>query len=94
MGSSLPAGILREIEAEEHFFAFDSDTVIVMVSDGIGDIAIKNNDLDGWLEDELMSMGTSNPQIIASKLMKKAVSLQDGVVHDDMTVVALSIQKV
>lgn len=93
-GGSLPAGILREIEAEDHFFAVNSDTVIVMVSDGIGDISLKNKDLDGWLEDELISLDTSNPQIIASKLMKKAVSLQRGVVHDDMTIVALSIQKV
>ncbi len=93
-GSSLPAGILKEIEVENHYLAVNGDTIIVMVSDGIGDIALKNKEHDGWLEEELMSFSTSNPQIIATKLMKKAMTLQEGIVHDDMTVVVVSIKKV
>lgn len=93
-GYSLPAGILKEIEIENRYLSINNDTLIVMLSDGIGDIAIKNKDLDGWIEKELMSLTTSNPQIIASQLMKKAIKLQQDKVHDDMTVIVIGVNNV
>ncbi len=92
-GYSLPAGILKDIEIENHYLSVNTDTLIVMLSDGIGDIAIKNKDMDGWIEKELSNITTDNPQIIASQLMKKAVKLQNGRVHDDMTVIVIGVNR-
>ena len=93
-GSSLPAGILREIEVEKHFLSITGDTVIVIMSDGVADISLKNPACDGWVEKELESVNTANPQIIATRLIDKAVRLQKNQVHDDMTVAVLSVKKV
>jgi len=93
-GTGLPAGILREIEIESRLLSISSDTLIILISDGVADISLKNTKLDGWIEKELLKINTTNPQIIASRLIEKAVSLTDGIVHDDMTVIALQVKKV
>ena len=93
-GSSLPAGILREIEVEKHFLSITGDTIIALMSDGVADICLKNPECDGWIENELKFLNTSNPQIIATRLMDKATKLQKNQVHDDMTVVVTSVRKV
>lgn len=91
---SLPAGILKDIECEKHYMSFDSDTLIVLASDGVADIELKDPKYEGWITNELLHLGTTNPQIIASKLCQKAQSLQSGNVSDDMTVIVLDIKKV
>lgn len=90
---SLPAGILKDIETENHYMSIDSDTMVVLVSDGISDIELKNKDTRGWLKNELMKLKTNNPQIIASKLCERAAKLQEGSINDDMTVIVLNIKK-
>ena len=92
--TSLPAGILKDIEAESHYMSIDSDTVVVLVSDGIADIELKNSNYTGWLDEELKKLKTTNPQIIASKICSGAQKLQENDISDDMTVIVLSIKKV
>jgi stage II sporulation protein E len=92
--TGLPAGIVREIDVEKHFLSISGDTLILIISDGVADISLKNPACEGWLEKELASVDTSNPQIIASRIMKKASTLVKNQIHDDMTVVAVSIKKV
>ncbi len=92
-GSSLPAGILRDPKAERHMLAIDSDTVIVMMSDGIADIALKNPEHEGWIEKEILALDSSNPQIIAGKLLESAIRLAGRTVHDDMTLLVGCITK-
>lgn len=93
-GGNLPVGILREVQSDKHMMPINSDTVVVMLSDGVGDIALKNEKLSGWIESTLEEIQSSNPQLIASKLMKRALSLQNGEANDDMTIMVLSIKKV
>ena len=92
--ASLPAGILIDTDAETHHFSIDSDTVIVLMSDGIADIELKYPQYEGWIESELEKINTSNPQLLATKLVERASALVDNKIFDDMTVVAVSIQKV
>ena len=93
-GTSLPAGILRDIEVEKHFLSVTDNTIILIMSDGISDIALKNPALEGWIEKELETINTTNPQIIATKIMDKASRLLKNSIHDDMTVIAVSVKKV
>ncbi len=90
---SLPAGILREAKAEKHMLPIASDCVVVLVSDGVADIALKNQEHSGWLEKELSGLAASNPQIIAAKLLDTALRLTDNTAADDMTVIAACISK-
>ena len=93
-GASLPAGIVREIDVEKHYLSITGDTVILIMSDGIADISLKYPAYDGWIEKELESIESINPQIIASRIMRKASSLLNEQIHDDMTVIAVSVKKV
>ncbi|MBO7288713.1 MAG: SpoIIE family protein phosphatase, partial [Clostridia bacterium] len=93
-GTSLPAGILRDIEVEKHFLSVTDNSVILLMSDGIADIALKNPSLEGWIERELENIDTTNSQIIATKIMDKASRLLKNSIHDDMTVIAVSVKKV
>ncbi len=90
---SLPAGILREIEIEKHMLSIDSDTLVVLMSDGVADIELKSPENEGWIEKELLRLDTSNPQIIAAKLLETAYKLENKVSHDDMTVLCACISK-
>ncbi len=93
-GGNLPVGILREVQSDKHMIPINSDTIVVMLSDGVADISLKNEKLHGWIEHSLNSIQSTNPQLIASKLMERALSLQSGEASDDMTVMVLSIKKV
>lgn len=91
---SLPAGILTETEPEKHMLSFESDTVIILMSDGVADIALKHPQREGWIENELKKItpGT-NPQIIASRILDTAIKLEEGKTRDDMTVIAACLFK-
>ena len=92
-GKSLPAGILTEAKAEKHMLPIDSECVVILVSDGIADIALKNENCSDWLEKELLGISNSNPQIIAGKILETAYLLDGKNASDDMTVIAACIEK-
>ncbi len=93
-GESLPAGILKEAEPEKHMLPIESDTVVVLMSDGVADIALRNKNHEGWIEKTLLSVNVTNPQLIAGKLLEVAYSLENRENHDDMTVLVGYISKV
>ena len=93
-GESLPAGILKEAEAEKHMLPIESDTVVVLMSDGVADIALRNKEHEGWIEKTLLSLNVTNPQLIAGKLLEVAYRLENRENHDDMTVLVAYISKV
>jgi len=90
-GKNLPAGILKEIDIEKHMLPIDSDTIVVMVSDGVGDTAIRTNENEGWIEEELRRIDSKNPQIIAARIMECAYRLENNTPKDDMTVLVACI---
>lgn len=92
-GASLPAGILKEAHAEKHMLPIDSDTLVVLMSDGVADVALKDAAQEGWIEKELEKLSASNPQIIAGKLLESAIRRAGSSVHDDMTIVVGCISK-
>ena len=89
--SSLPVGILRDIEPEVHHFGAGEHTMVVMMSDGISNTVIKNK--NDWIEHELHSLNTHNPAVVAEKLMNKAIKTSGGRIEDDMTVAVAVIYK-
>ncbi|MBQ4526501.1 MAG: SpoIIE family protein phosphatase [Clostridia bacterium] len=92
-GKSLPIGILKDTGAQKHMLSIDSDTVVVMMSDGVADLALKNEAPEGWIEGELKKMNITNPQIMAGKLLERAVQYSKNDIHDDMTVLVAYIAR-
>ncbi len=87
--SSLPVGILNNIEVESISRELLEGDTLVMVTDGLLDV-VKNSQGD-WIEEYLRDTTTSDAQVLAEELVVKAKSLAKGVVPDDM--VALVIKK-
>ena len=89
--SSLPVGILSEINLERHNVKVKNGDFIIMVSDGIVD-AGKNNDFgENWLIYFLKKLTTTNPKEIANQILDRALELQLGSVEDDMTVLVTKV---
>lgn len=89
--SSLPVGILSEINLDRHNVKVKNGDFIIMVSDGIVD-AGKNNDFgENWLIYFLKKLTTTNPKEIANQILDRALELQLGEVDDDMTVLVTKV---
>lgn len=89
--SSLPVGILSEVNIDRHNVKIKDGDFIIMVSDGIVD-AGKNNDFgENWLIYFLKKLTTANPKEIANQILDRALELQLGDVEDDMTVLVTKV---
>ena len=89
--ASLPVGILHQIEIEPVKTALSPGDIVVMVSDGIVDAASQGFERENWIANFLRRTEGSNPQEIAEKILQQALTLADGNVRDDMTVLAAKI---
>ncbi len=85
--SSLPAGILDEIRPKHFSKKLDSDSLILMVSDGVEGASADSK----WLEKKLKTMETVNPHVLAEKVLELALYQSGGKAGDDMTVIATRI---
>ena len=89
--SSLPVGILSEVNLDRHNVKIKDGDFIIMVSDGIVD-AGKNNDFgENWLIYFLKKLTTANPKEIANQILDRALELKLGDVEDDMTVLVTKV---
>lgn len=86
---SLPVGILDTIEPKHIIRELPPDALIILVSDGIENASAD----DCWLEKRLQSINSSNPHIVADKILELALFHSGGKAKDDMTVIVSHIQK-
>lgn len=89
--SSLPVGILQQIEIQPLQSTVVADDFIVMVSDGIMDVPQSNLDKGNWLANFLRQAVTSDPQTLASRILAQARTMSGNRVSDDMTVLVAKI---
>lgn len=89
--SSLPIGIIQQIEIEPVKAAVVADDIIVMVSDGIADVPLRGTEKENWLANYLRRIDGGHPQEIADKILAKAKELSGGTTRDDMTVLVAKV---
>jgi stage II sporulation protein E len=90
--TSLPAGILDEIDVESQIVEFRNGDMIVMVSDGIVD---SNSELkERWVTKALREFDSGNPKDIADYLLNKAKEYSGSKQGDDMTVIVSKVLKI
>ncbi|WP_297133390.1 stage II sporulation protein E, partial [Terrisporobacter sp.] len=89
--SSLPIGILSDINLDRHNVKIKNGDYIIMVSDGIVDAGKNNNFGENWLIYFLKKLTTTNPKEIANQILDRALELQLGEVDDDMTVLVTKV---
>ena len=86
-GSSLPIGILEEMQPKIESRVFNDFDMFVFVSDGVSDTFDKFNNLKVFINDE----STINPQVLAEKILERTIELNGGECLDDLTVVCVRV---
>lgn len=89
--TTLPAGILEDIEIESEIVEFKNGDMVVMVTDGI--IDADKEAKEKWIIKLLREYDSVNPKEIADYILLKAKEKYGGKVKDDMTVAVLKIWK-
>jgi stage II sporulation protein E len=85
--SGLPIGVLEEMRPHITKRLIDPFDTIILLSDGISDAFDNKSDL----QDFINGLSSTNPQTIADEIMDRAKDLNNGIVKDDMTVLAVRI---
>lgn len=89
--TTLPAGILEDIEIESEIVEFKNGDMVVMVTDGI--IDADKEAKERWVVKLLGEYDSVNPKEVADYIMLKAKEKYGGKAKDDMTVAVLKIWK-
>lgn len=88
--SSLPIGILEQVEVNSEKRSLLPRDIILMVSDGVMEASREQNG-DEWIPRLLAQIGENDPQIIAQMVINRALSLAAGKPGDDMTAICLRL---
>lgn len=95
--SSLPIGILDNVQSEIASTRIRDGDIIVMITDGVMDNAHKGDKAEEWLTGTIGNLDTRNPQDMADKIMEAV--LREGTVDknklfgDDMTIMVSRVWK-
>ncbi|MHB1127636.1 MAG: stage II sporulation protein E [Bacillota bacterium] len=89
--SSVPIGILRNIELEASSHQLQEGDMLLIVSDGVLDNQRQSEDKEQWLMDLLVGLPRVNPQQAAEFLLEQALALDSGDTRDDMSVIVARI---
>lgn len=85
--SSLPIGILQNVEFDTSTLNIESGDVVVMVSDGVLMTGA------GWIESEIENCGGKTAKELSSRILEEAKRRSDPDRADDMTVLVARIKK-
>ncbi len=84
--SSLPIGILNNIEYEFFSKKFRNGDIIIMMTDGVFDTIENISDKKKWLLDLLITLDSNNPQDISDYIIENAKRESKNIIKDDMTI--------
>lgn len=91
--TSLPTGIMKDINVDTYDKDLEDGDIIIMCSDGILDSSIEYANRDLWLKYLLEDIQTDIPERIADIILKEATDNCVGKPRDDMSVIAIKVIK-
>ena len=89
--SSLPVGILNNLEPEIKTKKLYNEDIIIIVSDGVTDSKDCIVNKDEWIINFLSNIQSNNPNEIASLLFEETKNNYDGQLKDDVTIIVSKI---
>ena len=89
--TSLPVGILSNVDMELSKKKLEDGDLLIMVSDGVLDSMKDIVKKEEWIIHALTNISTNNPQEIADYLIEKAKENFEGQEKDDMTVLTARV---
>ncbi len=84
---ALPLGVVDKISPVTKKLVLGGGDIVVMFTDGISDSFASDKDIELFVKNSY----SSNPQIIADKLLQQAIENENGRSKDDMTVLAIKV---
>ena len=84
--TSLPVGILNNVDIESFGKRLNNGDIVVMMSDGVLDADKNMHEKENWIIEALRAFDSKNPQFIADELLNLAISKYGNRIEDDMTV--------
>lgn len=91
--SSLPIGILKEVDIYVYEEQVKSGDIIIMLSDGVLDANSDSDNKEEWLMDIIRNIDSVNPQTVADKVLDAALEVVPANKRDDMTVLTTKVWK-
>ncbi len=88
--SSLPVGILQELDVHRETFRLEDNDLIVLISDGMMDPSSTISEKE-WMQDLLKNSEGCNCQYLADTLLSQTTASLSGTPADDMTVLCLRL---
>ncbi|QZY54727.1 stage II sporulation protein E [Crassaminicella profunda] len=89
--TSLPIGILNNIDIESFGQRLNNGDFVVMMSDGVLDADTAIDEKEKWVMAALKKLSSKNPQSIADDLLDMAIKKYGNKIKDDMTVMVSKI---
>lgn len=90
--STLPVGILNQVDYEVITRKLNDGDFLIMVTDGVLD-CIPGDEKEKFLEEFILDLHMNNPQEIANTILNQALELNNWVPKDDMTVLVSGFWK-
>lgn len=91
--SVLPLGILPDIQASSHVFAFGDGDLLIQFTDGLSDACGGTQALEQQAELIMHDGLQRSPEAVATALMSAAMRRSGGVPQDDITVLCTLFKK-
>ncbi len=88
--TSLPMGVLDEVDMETITKKLYDGDFVIMISDGIVD-SLKCEDKEAAMGRIIMDIDTSSPREMAWEILSKSLEMAEGIPKDDMTVICTGI---
>ncbi|PPA68549.1 stage II sporulation protein E [Jeotgalibacillus proteolyticus] len=90
---NLPMGFFSELEMEVLEDQLKAGDLLIMLSDGVLDGPRFIENPERWIKRQISELKTAEPQEVADILMEAAVRTSGGEIEDDMTIMAVQIQR-
>lgn len=91
--TSLPIGILNNVDIECFGKKLNNGDFIIMMSDGVLESDQTIEEKENWVIAALKQLNSKNPQVLAEKILDRAIKKYGNHIEDDMTVLVSKIWK-
>ena len=91
--TSLPAGIVSNVNVDTYDKDLQEGDIVVICSDGIIESNNEYANKDLWLKYLLEEIQTDSPERISNIILKEAIDNDFGKAKDDMSVIVFKVNK-
>ncbi len=90
---SLPVGIIKELEPKIYKKQLKQEDFVILISDGVLDVHKQYDEQEKWIKACLKNFQGRHPKDLSDFILSEALSVSNGKVRDDMTVVVCKVIK-